>query len=410
MRKSDALALRSSQIKSRLRAIAELTNDDVTAEVRSEADQLGSELETVEVQYRAALASDEPEKVDARAHGGDDAEIRSLQSRAELRTYLDAAIRGAHVSGAEAELQAARGLSGNVVPWDALAPREARADTVTAPSSGNVGEIQQTIIQRVFARAATAVLGVSMPSAAVGEATYPVITAGVSPAFVASSTAKDAEAATLTPVSINPTRLQARYLFKREDTARIKGFESALRADLSMALSDALDAQIIGEGDAQQRGFLATSANGGLADVTAPTVATTFTSAAESIAEGVDGIYAQAESDCACVIGDETYRRLAAQFQTGSGVASTAYLRSLCKRFVASANVPDVASMVQDGILARTAGGVLNAICPVWQGVTLIRDEVTQAAKGHIALTAVALYGFKVTRPSAFLRLRFKLS
>ncbi len=52
----------------------------------------------------------------------------------------------------------------------------------------------------------------------------------------------------------------------------------------------------------------------------------------------------------------------------------------------------------------------MNAVAPVWEGVQLIRDEVTAAAKGQIAVTAVALWGFKILRSDGFERLRFKVA
>ena len=64
-----------------------------------------------------------------------------------------------------------------------------------------------------------------------------------------------------------------------------------------------LDAQLIGAGDARVRGFLATAANGGLADYANPGAVVTFATAAEQAARGVDGKYAGAEAECAWVVG-----------------------------------------------------------------------------------------------------------
>ena len=50
-----------------------------------------------------------------------------------------------------------------------------------------------------------------------------------------------------------------------------------------------LDAQLVGAGDARVRGFLATRADGGLADYDDPGAVVTFASAAEQAARGVDG-------------------------------------------------------------------------------------------------------------------------
>ena len=67
---------------------------------------------------------------------------------------------------------------------------------------------------------------------------------------------------------------------------------------------------------------------------------------------------------------------------------------------MASANIPAAASDIQQGILAKLGAqdGFYNAVCPVWEGLRLIRDEVTQAASGLVQVTAVALHNFKVVR------------
>ena len=44
---------------------------------------------------------------------------------------------------------------------------------------------------------------------------------------------------------LSPSRLQASFLYSREDRARFTGMDSALRENLSMALSDALDKQVV---------------------------------------------------------------------------------------------------------------------------------------------------------------------
>ena len=42
-----------------------------------------------------------------------------------------------------------------------------------------------------------------------------------------------------------------------------------------------------------------------------------------------------------------------------------------------------------------------TAVAPVWEGVTLIPDEITKAANGQIVITAVMLYAMTVLRTGA---------
>ena len=41
-------------------------------------------------------------------------------------------------------------------------------------------------------------------------------------------------------------------------------------------------------------------------------------------------------------------------------------------------------------------------VAPIWEGVTIIPDEVTKAASGQIVITAVMLYAVKLLRADGF--------
>ena len=347
----------------------ETLSDEQTAEVGT----LTTEYRQVETKIQAAtVAGDEPAPV-APASSGDPEtrELRELSGRVELREYLSAAASGRDVEGAERELRDHLGLPAGGVPWVALAPRalETRADAVT-PGPADVGVSQSEIIGRVFAGSATERLGVAMPAVPTGERLYPVITAGATPEMKAADALKEAQAATITPVTIAPTRLQARYLFRREDTARLAGMEEALRMDLSGALRETMDKQVLqGDGTAPNvAGFLATAANGGLAAGTAPGAAvSSFNDFAKMMASGVDGRYAMNEGQVSIVFGDESYRIAASAFaNAGKGdVSASGYMRREAAGIMASANIPAAAANIQDGVLAKLTG--MNAVAPVWE-------------------------------------------
>ena len=109
-----------------------------------------------------------------------------------------------------------------------------------------------------------------MPMVATGEQNYPVVTTTDAAVILVKDAAEgDTADAGITAHVIEPKRLQRSYLFRREDQAVLGGLEEALRADLSMAVADLLDAQVLaGDGTtgAEFGGFLATAANGGLTD------------------------------------------------------------------------------------------------------------------------------------------------
>ena len=415
MKKSVALTIRASEIKSEINA---LEPGDSTIEKRREL--LGN-LNTVEAEWRTAVAAEaEADEAAPDAHGltGEEREFRQLETRAELRQAFRSVMNGDQLTGAEKELQEHRGLSGHNIPWELIGPRPAprtedRADAVSgAPADSHLQ--QHPILGRVFSRSATATLGVAMPMVAVGEQNYPVVTTTDAAVILAKDAAEgDTADAAITAHTIEPKRLQRSYLFRREDQAVLGGLEEALRADLSMAVSDLLDAQVLaGDGStgAEFGGFLATAANGGLTDRSDTPARVTFALAAGEAARGIDGKYAGGLSECAVVIGDDTARDLASKFQTNDSDSALAYMSRTTMKTTASGNIPAVAAMFQEGIIARMGAAGANAVCPIWDGLFMIRDEITGRKSGQIALTIGMLSGFDILRAGGFDRLKFKIA
>ena len=61
-----------------------------------------------------------------------------------------------------------------------------------------------------------------------------------------------------------------------------------------------------------------------------------------------------------------------------------------------SAHVPAVASNKQNAVIRL--GMRRDMTAPVWEGVTLIPDEITKDGSGQIVVTAVMLYSVKILR------------
>lgn len=399
MRESVKLQVKSSELRCYINGLMRNYEEKDKENLLEATD----EYMQTEEQLRAALVAEE-----SMVHHNETArrEYKSLEEKVELGSYYRAIFQNRPLEGRERELNQELGLAENTVPWAAV---QERADAVT-PAGTTIGVKQQTIIQRVFARSATRFLGVSMPTVAAGDTLYPVITAGTSPAMVAADGTKEATAATIGTTTISPTRLQARYVFRREDTVRMAGLEDALRRDLRSAMREEMDKQVLtGNGDSPNvGGFLAAVAKGGLAAASASAVAT-FATFATALASGVDGKYAATEETVRMLLGVATYHFAAGLFQQRGEIAATQHVRNSGGGLMASAQIPAVAAKKQDGVLSRAAGG-LEAVAPVWEGLTLIRDEVTKATEGQIAVTAVALWGFKIIRKDSFARLNFQIS
>ena len=321
----------------------------------------GNEPDAVIAQYRAQLSALEPRLREAlsrdngtpgrRPADGESRELDALASKASVRGIIDSVLNDRQTDGPERELQQHVGGETSTIPWRLLSDEgaEHRVDAVTSGPS-DAASNQDGLIERVFSRAALRnVLNVRMPPVMVGAKSFPVISAGPSGSFAAADAAVDAEAGTINSNELKPKRLSAAYLIRQEDLQTVQGYEVGLRDDLRMALSDQLDKQLIGLGDAVQRGFLATSANGGIAARTAATTTVTYDLALEESALAVDGRYSGAFTESNWLMGDDTFRKLATLLNTGSGQTVIQYLRQVFGTVRASANIPAPSANVQPG-------------------------------------------------------------
>lgn len=418
------LQLRASEVRQRLN---ELANHDgeLTAEQRQEVDTLTAEYRENETRQRAAsVASDD---------AGESTDRETVGDRVQVGAYLRAAVEGTPVGGAEAEFQAASGLAqgSHVVPWEAIRQRQAaddgelreRADAVTAaPAAGNRAADQQETLMRVFPASVSEFMRVRMPMVPTGESVYPVLTGGAAPATLNASQRVDAVAAAFDVSRLSPQRLTAHYRFRREDAASFAMLEGTLREDLSMAMSDAMD-RIIVRGQASSTTHAALP---GLLDaaesLTAPgdpAAVTTWKEAIQLITDRVDGRYAATARDVRLMIGADvagTYGYLSTLFApadmaTNGAPSAAEYLRMLTADQVRVSGHVEVAGgtgqvRIQGAVAQR--GMASPAVAPVWEGVTLVRDEVTAASSGEVIVTMIALWSFAVVRADQFARLKVR--
>ena len=407
------IELRLSEVRSRLNEISGLEGDALTDEVRAESGTLQSEYADLETRHRAAIVAD-PDGQPTQNGDSEARERRELVERVELREYLGEAATGREATGAARELRSAvfgEQSRPGLVPWELLDPGpEVRADASTS-APADVGASQDTILGRVFAATIGAYLGVEMPMVPAGEANFPVLSAGVTPTIVAKGTVKDAESATITGTTLEPRRLQARYLFSIEDATRLRGMEEALRADLAGALGSAMDAQILnGNGTAP-------NVNGFLNEIPAPAIPTVLVDAATfvaTIAAAVDGRYSRNLMGVRALVGSASYQLAASAVAANGQIYVADYLIQRSGGFVVSDHIAGppasgTLAKIQESILYRAAFGMGSAVCPIWNGFELIRDPYTAASKGQVSVTAIALWNFKVLREAAYLRARFKV-
>ena len=387
MRPSQKLAIRASEIRENLSKFAEIEGE-LSTEQRAGLIKLRTEYQDTESKLTAAIMSEDKPKEIRHSEGGEGTEMRALISKCNAGVIFDCAVEKRSVDGPEKELQQHHGLAPNQIP---LALLETRA---VSPAPGQVAQNQSEIIPYVFPMSCGAWLSVDMPTVPTGDAVFPVLTSELdvhTPAenATAAETTGSFEASVLTPA-----RLQASFFYSREDRARFSGMDSALRMNLSDGLSDGLDAQIIA------------GTNGLLTGTNLPnnnvTSATTFAQYISHFAYSrVDGRYASMASEVRSVVGTTTYADMGETYRNTSVDRSAVdRLMEITGGVKVSSHVPAAASHKQNSVIRR--GSRRDMIAAIWEGITIIPDEVTKASAGQIVITAVMLHAVKILRKDAF--------
>ena len=99
-------------------------------------------------------------------------------------------------------------------------------------------------------------------------------------------------------------------------------------------------------------------------------------------------------SDLALVVGAATLKDLGQTYRnTTVDRSALDRLMELTSGVRVSAHVPAPATNRQNVVIRR--GMSMTAVAPVWEGVTIIPDEVTKAKSGEIIITGVMLYAMK---------------
>lgn len=377
------------ELETRRRALGALL--DTPEETR--AADFDGQLETAKNAIKAAqtefetMALAEPDIPEHRTNTREGAELRAMLDGANLGEAFDRIISHAMPTGAMAELQRHMGMEGNMIP---LALLETRAVT---PGPANVGQNQQAIIPYTFPQSAAAFLGVDMPTVGVGEAVFPVLTSTLTVGTPAENAAQAETTGAFSAEVLSPSRIQTAFFYSREDRARFAGMDSALRENLSAGLADGLDDQILSGTNGLFTGTNLANNN--------QTTNDTFDSYLSNLVwNQIDGRYASMASELAMVVGAATYKDLGATYRNTSVDRSALdRIMELVSGIRVSAHVPVPATNRQNVVIRR--GGSRNAVAPIWEGITIIPDDVTLADKGQIKITAVMLHAVKALRTAA---------
>ena len=384
------IELRLSAVKVRLNEISILEGDALTDEVRAEASKLQTEYKGLETRFQAAVAT-EGETRTSTTESTESRQRRELVSLSDMGRIFGAILEHRQVDGREQEMQTEFGLASNQVPLSMLREVEERAVT---PAPANVGATQSAIVPGVFPDSVAAFLGIDMPTVGVGEAVFPVLTKNATVGTPAESADQDETTGSFSAEVLTPARLQASFFYSREDRARFAGMDAALRQNLNEALSDGLDEQVVAGDDGLLEGT--NLANNNVSAVTSYALYRSQLAWAR-----VDGKYASSAGDLRIVMGSGTYSHAAAQYRGNNDnqdalqslMAATGGIR-------VSAHVAAVSSNKQNAIVRL--GSRRDMVAPIWEGISLIPDEITKAKSGEIVITAVMLHAVKILRSGGF--------
>ena len=404
------LEIRAAELRTRLSDLGGM--DELTDETRSEMDTLRREYQDNDRKQTALkIAGDAPGQPTLETRSGPEGrEYREMRNAADFSRYVQAAMSGNGVTnGAEAELNAHKGIEANYFPLEMLAgPLETRA-----ARDGDAEAMQGTWLDRVFHGTAAERVGISFRPVAPGVAAYPVTTAGGDSGQQGRTQAVTESTYTVAVTEIKPARRALHGIYSIEDDMRLPGLADAIERDMRMAMTEGVDRAVF-NGD--------TGANENTADITGLQTAGiaefTLTQANKVKADEtlkaflahVDGQYASSLADLRVVV------------SVGSNVLwygsihnSAADNQTIAQFLMASG----MTWMTRGGIDTNTANGDFGAylgldrgidgagIAAVWEQAQLVRDPYSGASKGEVQLTLNYLWQLAFPRTSNFKRFKY---
>lgn len=358
---------------------------------------------TTEVRAQDAKATAmmllEPDNTQVIRETGEGREMRHLLANASLGRMMTGIANDEAGAGADAELRQHLHLPANYVPWHMIAENRT-ALAMTGDEDGNV----TPWINTVFPESAAAFCGVDVTTVAVGEVNVPVVGTGLTITFPGENTAPAESAPDAAVNTLTPRGARGFFPVSKTDLLKYPMLEDAWRMEMNAAIANALD-----------KDLLTLAAKGLLAHGTTPTNPTDETTAAEYLAAiyaGVDGTYASGPGQVRLLVGGTIYTHMAGLLvNTGSTteLSVAEKVGGVSGGLFVSGNVNAYANNRQDAVVVKGPPR-RNAVAVMWNGVEVIRDELTQASKGQVIFNVAAWADFEVLRGAGFIRHRFRNS
>ena len=386
-----SLELRQSEARAELSDLLEKDPDS------EKIGTLNAEMRSLDRQIMAhKLTSPEPE-TKAVTGTPEGRELRQLVSKASLGKMMAGIADDGQGNGAERELRQARGLPDNYVPWDMLEKRA--AVDVTGDEEGNT----TSWIQRVFPMSAAAFCGVDVSTVAVGQVLVPVITTGVTIGFVAAGASQAESSPVAAITTLTPRRGTGNFPINKEDLAVFPGMEDAWRMELSDAVQNAIDVDLL---RLASKGLL----KAGGTDPTDPADATTAAEFLADVYGAVDGALSTGVNQNKLLVGPEIYAHMGATiFDAGSGMTVVDKLMSVGVNILVTDNAGPYSANDQDGLVI-VGPPRRNSVGVMWNGVEIIRDEFSLAPEGQLRFTVAVMWDFENVRSAGYVRKSYRRS
>ena len=325
-------------------------------------------------------------------------ELRRMIDKAgdDFGQGFDAIINGRHPQGAFAELQAERGLPSHMLPLDLL--REDRAVTTgLTDSEGQAGRYRPYAYPGQIAN----FLGFETPRVAYGTPTYPIITTPASVHLPAKSVMAAESSVVVAADALIPSRVTGSLRYAVEDAARFAQMSEFLRRHMREAVGSAIDTRVLTD---------STNGLGSISEPNDPAAVSDYDTYVGSVTGRVDGRRAAVPAEVRLVVGGMTFAHMAGQYRTTAS-ESSAYdrLRLISGGVRVHSDIPAPSSNDQE---AYSVAGPANlpGVAPMWDGIGLMVDSITDINKGEVIVHFVALSAVKILDTGAFVRHRFQIA
>ena len=283
----------------------------------------------------------------------------------------------------------------NYIPWSKLEHRA--AVDVTGDEEGNT----TPWIQRVFPMSAATFCGVDVMTVPVGQVLVPVITTGVTIGFVSPGDAQAESSPVAAVTTLTPRRGTGNFPINKEDLAVFPMMEDAWRQELTDAVQNAIDVDLL---TLASKGLL----KAGGTDPTDPSNATTAAEFLADVYGGVDGALASSISQVKLLVGPEVYGFMGGLiYDTGSGMTVVDKMASIGVEVMVSDNVGPYVQNDQDGLVI-VGPPRRNSVGVMWNGVEIIRDEFTKAPEGQVKFTVLVMWDFENVRETGYIRRSYR--